>query len=77
MWQGALSLFVICVFVVYVGFIDDERRPTKSHLFRIGVGILAGVTVATIYQVQPEAYFLGALVGGFLGWLGILWIKHL
>lgn len=76
-WSGALSIFVFCVLAVYIAIIDDERRPTKSHTFRIVVGVLAGVTIAAINQLQIESYFVGAFVGGLLGWVGNFWIKYL
>lgn len=76
-WSGALSIFVFCVFAVYIAIIDVERRPTKSHTFRIVVGVLAGVTIAAINQLQIESYFVGAVVGGLLGWFGNFWTKHL
>lgn len=76
-WSGALSIFAFCVFAVYIVIIDDERRPTKSPAFRIMVGVLAGVTIAAINQLEIEGYFIGAFAGGLLGWFGILWAKHL
>ncbi|MFN7220087.1 MAG: hypothetical protein ACK5UX_05570 [Burkholderiales bacterium] len=76
-WGGALSVLVFCVFTAYIVLIDNERRPTKSHSFRIVVGILAGVTIAAINQFDTDGYFAAALAGGLLGWFGILWAKHL
>ncbi len=76
-WSGALTVLVFCVFAGYVVIIDNERRPTKSHSFRIVVGILSGVTIAAINQLDTDGYFAAAIAGGLLGWFGILWAKHL
>jgi uncharacterized membrane protein len=66
-WSGALTIFVFCVFAVYIAINDDERRPTKSHSFRIAVGTLAGFTIAAVNQFQIEGYFIAAISGGLLG----------
>lgn len=76
-WSGALSIFVFCVFAVYIALIDDVRRPTKSHFFRIVVGVLVGVAIAAINQFQMDGYFAAASIGGLLGWLGNFWTRYL
>jgi peptidoglycan/LPS O-acetylase OafA/YrhL len=76
-WRYALSFFVFCVFATYIVIIDDERRPTRSHLFRIVTGVLAGLCIASISKLSTEGYGLAILIGGALGWFGILWAKHL
>jgi peptidoglycan/LPS O-acetylase OafA/YrhL len=76
-WRHALSLFVFCIFAMYIVIVDDERCPTRSHLFRIIIGVLAGLCIAAISKFSTEGYGLAVLIGGALGWFGILWAKHL
>ena len=62
--------------MLYLWFVDDERRPKAGAWHRIIVGAGAGLIVSTIASGPSELYALLGMVGGMAGYIGFRWIKH-
>ena len=79
---SALNMLIAAaVFGCFVGVMfvtEDERRYRRSGTrVRIASGMVAGGAIAVLFTWDAAAIAASAFVGGFLGYLGWLWIKHL
>jgi hypothetical protein len=70
------GVFIIVTAMLYLNFVDDERRTKVGSWHRILVGSTTGVIVAVISHGSAELYVLLALVGAMLGYVGFRWLKH-
>lgn len=60
-------------------FAFDERSEIKiraNAFARIAVGSIAGVAVSLLWGWSGEGVALSALVGGSLGYFGMVWAKY-
>lgn len=70
------GIFVVVTTMLYLYFVDDERRPIVGACHRILVGSAAGFVVAAISGGSGELYPALALVGALLGFIGFRWLKY-
>lgn len=70
------GIFVVLTAVLYLYFVDDERRPLVGVWHRMLFGAAAGFVVAAISNGPSELYALLTLVGAMLGYVGFRWLKH-
>lgn len=68
--------FVVITSMLYLWFVDDERRPKAGAWHRIIVGAAAGLIVSAIAAGRSELYALLGIVGGMAGYIGFRWLKH-
>ena len=75
--RTAFGFFVCITSVLYIWFVDDERRPLAGTAHRVLVGGLTGIVLAVIAGGPSVLYALLVLVGAMLGYVGFRWLKHL
>jgi len=56
--------------------LPEEKRAGRP-LWRIGLGVLAGICLGVIWRWSGEVVVLSGLVGAVLGYAGIAWAKHI
>lgn len=75
--RTAFGIFVCITSMLYIWFVDDERRPLAGTAHRLLVGGLTGFVLAVIVGGPDVLYALLVLVGAMLGYVGFRWLKHL
>jgi hypothetical protein len=70
------GVFVVATAMLYLWFVDDERRPKAGALHRMLVAGSAGLLVAAITNGSGELYALLGLAGALAGYVGFRWLKH-
>jgi hypothetical protein len=70
------GVFVVVSAMLYLWFVDDERRPKAGARHRLVVGGSTGLIVAAIAGGQFELHALLALIGVASGYVGFRWLKH-
>ena len=59
-------------------FDKDSKSKGQDHpLARIGLGVTAGLGLAFLWKWPIEAKYFCALIGGGLGYFGLLWAKYI
>jgi hypothetical protein len=75
--RTAFGLLMGITAMLYIWFVDDERRPLAGTAHRVLVGGLTGVVLAAIAGGPGMLYALLAVLGAMLGYVGFRWLKHL
>lgn len=65
---------------IFVGFVAAPSIEPKAFrnawAYELGGGCLAGATMGFVLGTGAEVVGIGALLGGFIGYLAPYWVKH-
>lgn len=75
-----IRLIVAVIFGLFVGLMAaPELEPKKfkyGWILQISAGIVAGVMASLFFRLTGEEVLSCGFIGGFIGWLAPLWVKH-
>jgi hypothetical protein len=76
-----MTVIVLLIFGVFIGVIEltEENKEYRSSGARVRVscGAVALAAIAFMLSAPLEGIALAALLGAFLGYVGIYWAKYL
>ena len=76
-WQ---RLLVASSFGLFLGLMAaPEIEPKKfkhGWLLQISSGTIAGIVFGFFLQLSSESISICSIIGGLIGWLAPLWVKH-
>jgi hypothetical protein len=76
LWVASIACIGFLVGGVFAFDPRSEFKIASSALGRTAFGIAAGLALAALWRWPREAFALSGLVGGALGYFGMLWAKH-
>lgn len=75
-----IRLILVVIFGLFVGLmVAPELEPKKfkyGWVLQTSAGIVAGVMAGLFFGLTGEEILDCGIIGGFIGWLAPLWVKH-
>ena len=76
LWGGTLGCVGLLLGGIFAFDGKSEIKVQANAFARIAVGIVAGFGASLLWGLPGEGMLLSALVGGSLGYFGMIWAKY-
>lgn len=76
LWVASFACFGLLIGGVYAFDPASDLRIKSSAIGRIVFGLAAGALLSVLWRWPAEGAALAIVGGGFLAYLGMVWVKH-